>query len=228
MSIRNGISCIAFLLLLSACPEASASDGADWMNEGREDLPKGHVSNDNVMVHKDSSPFSLTVQAQRAMKSDHPEHAIKLCKRAFELDPDCAETHQVYAEALERKLALEKTEDPELFNLCVKEWLAVLRNQYGEEAGTSFHGIALPLAGGKWYEDDDRHRPARQHLIKLTGSQPKIWETNEKFLKRVRRSGETSVSARIIKDENGKPAETTTPAPAATHKQSAKPAAGVQ
>lgn len=222
MSIRKSISGVAYLLMLSCAPSWSA-DGADWMDEGRTDLPKGVVSNENVMIHKDSTPFSLTVQAQRALKSDHPEHAIKLCRRAMELDPDCAETHQIYAEALERKLAKQPTEDPELFNLCIREWLAVLRNQFGEEAGTSFHGIAIPGAGGKFYEDEDRHRPARQHLIKLTGTSPKVWETNERFLKRVERAGTTSVSAKIIKDEDGK-THPATAAPAA-RKSSAKPAA---
>lgn len=177
-----------------------AGDGPDWLDDPNN-LPRGVVTNDNVMIKKDSTPFSLTVQAERSLKSDKPEHAIQLAERALELNPDDADTHMIYAQALERKLKLQANEDPQLFNKCVKEWLSVLRNQFGEEKGTTFRGLGIPGASGRWYEDEDRHRPARQHLIKLTGFSPKPWESNERFLAKVLRSGETSVSAKLLKKE---------------------------
>lgn len=231
MSFRNKLCCIVYSVLLSSGTAVLADDTADWMNDGAPQLPKGVTSNDNSQVSKDSSAFSLTVQASRQMKSDHPNQALRLCHRALELDPDCAETHQVMAEAYERKYHMSGDEDNELFNAAVKEWLSVLRNDFGEEKGTSFHGIALPGIGGHAYEDDDRHRPARQHIIKLTGTQPKVWETNERFLKRIKQqsSGETSVSAKLLKDSEkagdattGKSATTkTAPAPSKSSASSA-------
>lgn len=212
---------LAALFGVIALPQAStAGDGPDWLDDPNE-LPKGVVSNDNVMIKKDSTPFSLTVQAERALKSDKPDHAIKLIKRALELNDDDADTHMIYAMALERKLAMQANEDPELFNTCVKEWLSVLRNQFGEEKSTTFHGIGIPGVNGRWYEDEDRHRPARTHLIKLTGSSPKPWESNEKFLAKVLRSGETSVSAKLLKKDEGSAGSSKT----AVREPESKPAA---
>lgn len=194
---RSGGIVFAVLFQLGCSSSALAGDGPDWLSEDTK-LPKGVVSNDTVMVKKDSSPFSLILQAQKALRSDKPDLAIDLCRRSLELNNDDADAHMVYAQALERKLGTQANEDPMLFNLCVKEWLSVLRNTYGDEKGVNFHGIGIPGASGAWIEDEDRHRPARQHLLKLTGSTPKPWETNEKFLAKVRRSGETSVSGKVI------------------------------
>lgn len=188
---------VLFVCMTFLATPAFAQDGPDWLSDGNS-LPKGVVSNDNVMVKQDSSPFSLTVAAERALKSDKPDKAIELIQRSLELNKEDLEAHMIYAMALERKLSKQATEDPVLFNRCVKEWLSVLRNSYGEEKGETFHGIGIPGLNGKWFEDEDRQRPARQHLIKLTGFSPKPWETNEKFLTKVQRSGETSVSAKLI------------------------------
>lgn len=203
---------VTVLALASNISAAIANDGSDWMNDGAPQLPKGVVSSDMSMVSKDSSAFSLTVQASRQMKSDHPDQAIRLAHRALELDPDNSEVHMVLAEAYERKYKMSGETDAELYNSAVKEWLSVLRNDYGEEKGTSFHGLSLPGVGGKFYEDEERHKPARNHILKLTGTTPKLWETNERFMKRVQRSGETSVSAKLLKDEEKSNTTTTPPA----------------
>lgn len=180
-----------------------AEDGADWLDDAGKRLPHGVVTNDNVSISNDSTPFHLTVEAERALKSNKPDRAIVLIKRSLELDNEDLEAHLIYANALERKLANQSSEDPELFNRCVREWLSVLRNEYGEEKGENFHGVGLPGLSGKWYSDDRQER-ARTHLIKLTGTAPKLWETNEKFLRKVCRSGETSVRAKLLKDGNKK------------------------
>lgn len=199
------IAISAIMLSTGISQPASAGDGPDWLSEG-EQLPQGVTTSDTVMLKKDSTPFSLIIQAQRALKSGKPDLAIDIVRHSLELDNDDADAHMVYAEALERKLAKQEQEDPMLFNLCVKEWLSVLRSSYGEEKGLNFRGIGIPGAGGGWQEDEDRHRPARQHLLKLVGCTPKPWESNDKFLAKVRRSGETSVSGKIIsknKEQNG-------------------------
>jgi hypothetical protein len=143
------------------------------------------------------------VEAERALKSNKPDRAIAIIKKSLELDNEDLEAHLIYANALERKLGNQSTEDPELFNRCVREWLIVLRNQFGEEKGENFHGIGIPGLSGKWYSDERQDR-ARTHLIKLTGSAPKVWETNEKWLQKVCRSGETSVRAKLLNNENKK------------------------
>ncbi len=213
MALYSKLPVLVLLTLSSFSLPAYAGDGADWLSDA-EELPKGVVKNENVMISKDSTPFSLTIQAERALKSGNYEKAIEFGKRALELNIDDCDSHLIYAKALEAKLAAQKKEDPLLFNHCVREWLYVLRNTYGDERGVNFRGLGLPGVGGAWNEDEDRQRPARQHLLKLTGCVPKLWETNEKFLKKVSRTGESSVSGKIIsKDKDANESQPTAPAP---------------
>lgn len=199
---RNLLLLSGVMLLGGICSinAAIADDGPDWLDDGSKPLPKGIVSNDNVTVSNDSTPFHLTVEAERALKSNKPDRAIALIKRSLELDNEDLEAHMIYATALERKLANQTSEDPELFNRCIREWLNVLRNAYGEEKGENFHGIGIPGLGGKWYSDERQDR-ARSHLIKLTGAAPKYWESNERYLSKVCRSGEASVRAKLLNEK---------------------------
>jgi len=49
--------------------------------------------------------------------------------------------------------------------------------------------------------DDERVIPARQHLVKLTGSAPKFWETDSKYLKRVTTAEENKVYGKVVPDK---------------------------
>ncbi|MFX5680438.1 hypothetical protein ABTE28_20290, partial [Acinetobacter baumannii] len=83
---------------------------------------------------------------------------------ACDKDLDNADTHLVYAEALEKKINKQTSKDNELFKKCVKEWLIVYRGEKGDERGLSnSHGISIPMLG-KFYEDEDRSIPAKQRL----------------------------------------------------------------
>lgn len=188
----------ATVCLISSVP-ARADDGPDWLSDPNA-LPKGVVSNDNVMVKKDSSPHELVLQAERALKSEKIDRAIDLIKRSLDQNMEDLDAHMVYATALERKLSTQTTEDPKIFNQCVKEWLAVLRNGYGEEKNETFKGVGIPGFNGRFFADDERQGPARSHLIKLTGSSPKPWETNARFLTKVLRHGEATVSGKMVED----------------------------
>ncbi len=61
-------------------------------------------------------------------------------------------------------------------------------------------GLSIPLVQ-KFYEDDERGIPAKQHLLSLVGSVPKPWETDRKYLARATRAAEASVAGRIIKKD---------------------------
>jgi hypothetical protein len=125
------------------------------------------------------------------------EEAIKLCQHALEQkdDPDL---HQIYAKALQQKLESQDERDPTLFRKCVAQWLMVLRQTGGEE-NLTFHGIGIP-GEGKFWEDEDRSMPAKQHILHLTGHLPKVWETNEKFLNRVSKESKTTVLGNLVKE----------------------------
>ncbi len=58
----------------------------------------------------------------------------------------------------------------------------------------------IPGLNGKEFADEGRQGPARHHLIKLTGSAPKLWETDTKYLARVERHGEAAVTGKMIQE----------------------------
>jgi len=189
-------TCAAIAILASSAP-ARANDGPDWLSDPNR-LPKGVVTDDNVLVKKDASAASLMIQAERALHSDKIDRALELIKRSLELDEDDLDAHMTYATALERKMASQSVEDPKMFNQCVKEWLAVLRNKYGEEKNETLGGIGIPGLNGKFNADDERQVPAKHHLVKLTGSLPKLWETDARYLARVGRQGEARISGKMV------------------------------
>jgi tetratricopeptide (TPR) repeat protein len=142
---------------------------------------------------------SLSRAAEYCMQNEQYDKAIKLSRMALDRDSDDNETHQVYAEALEGKLKKQTERDPSLFNECVKEWLVVLRQEAGDEKLT-YHGIGIPILG-QAYQDEDRVIPARKHLMKLTGHAPKVWETDDKFLKKVLLPTKDEVYGNVMRRE---------------------------
>ena len=199
--MRLLFACIIAALFINPSP-VRAGDGPDWLTDPKEPA-KGVVSNDYMMLKKDSSASELLMLADSALKSGKVDHAIELVKRSLELDKEDLDAHMTYASALEKKMAAQTEKDPEIFNLCVKEWLAVLRNKYGEEKSETMHGIGLPGVNGKFFADDERQAPARQHLLKLTGFSPKLWETDAKFLSKVLRQSDVKTGAATAPDASG-------------------------
>lgn len=154
---------------------------------------KGYLDYDEIS-HRQTSGI-LQMRAQKALWAGDYHRAIRLCEQSMEHDTDDADTHVVYAEALEAKLKHQTEKDPELFRKCVESWLKVYRNQVGEERGMTAKGIGIGM--DRFYADDDRGGKAKLHLIKLTGYVPKFWETNDKYLTRVLAPATTSVTATI-------------------------------
>ncbi len=140
---------------------------------------------------------SLLLGAEYANTQNKYDQAIKLCRQALDKDYNDIDTHQEYAQALENKLRIQTKRDPYLFNECIKQWLIVLRCEAGDENGIGFHGIAVPGLG-HIYQDEDRTITARRHLQKLSGSTPKYWETDARFLKRVCQNSSATVKGQVI------------------------------
>ncbi len=137
---------------------------------------------------------SSLMSSQLAVRSDRTERAIQLARRAMKRNPDDLEIHKALAEALEQKLDNQVDKDPQLYNECVKEWLIVLRNGVGLEKGNNFRGVGLDFAFG----DEEYYALAKQRLKHLTGYAPKPWETNNKYLARVLRPAETTITGKIL------------------------------
>ncbi len=148
------------------------------------ELPKGNAS-------------SMMMSAEYSTRHGYIDQAIRQSKKALERDYEDIDLHQTYAEALENKIKTQDERDPYLFNECVKEWLMVLRNEVGDESGLTFHGIGLPVMQ-RLYQDSARGGVARKHLIDLTGSLPKGYETNARYLKRIAKEADAHVAGKII------------------------------
>jgi len=140
-----------------------------------------------------------TVANHFGMSSDYSllngqvEQAITSSRKALRRDPDNIEAHKSYAEALDQKIQLLKSADPELMRDCISEWLIVFRSEVGEEKGLGFHGISVL---GNLYKDDGYAITARQRLVAIAGRAPRPWETNTMYLKSVLRRA--SVNGKII------------------------------
>lgn len=139
--------------------------------------------------------MSSLIGAEFALRSERVDRSIQLARRAIQRDPDDMDSHKALAEALDRKLDHQEDKDPKVFAECVKEWLIVMRNGVGMEKGTNFHGIGVDYL----FQDDDYYITAKARLKHLTGYAPKLWETNEKYLKRVLQPADTSLRGRILK-----------------------------
>jgi|688.fasta_scaffold230105_2 hypothetical protein len=164
------------------------------------ELPKGNAS-------------SMMMSAEYSNRMGYTDQAIKMSRRALQRDPDDIDLHQALAEALENKIKAQDDRDPYLYNECVKEWLMVLRNEVGDESGLTWHGIGLPKMQ-TLYQDSARGGVAKQHILDLTGSMPKPWETNSKYLKRIAKDADSQVAGKVL----AKPKTSAQPSPASeTH-----------
>jgi tetratricopeptide (TPR) repeat protein len=176
-------------------PDSESSDSAK-----REVSQKTITSMDAYNETSDHTAGSLEMAAEYAYQNGDFEKAIKLCQKALNNDYNDIDIHKTYAEALEDKIKATDDKDHEVLNKCIREWLIVYRTEVGDEKGLSFHGID-PF--GYLYRDEDRSMLAGARLQSLAGRVPKLWETDEKYLKWVNRPS-TAVAGRIINKPSGK------------------------
>ncbi len=154
--------------------------------------PTKTVEGNGFFTHE--TAHTLFLEAKQLMRHNNYNRAIRLLNRAIKLDEDNMEVRVLYAEALDEKLQHQAEKDPEIFNKCIKSWLMVARNEIGDEKGMTFNGLGI-LSGQ--YGDEDWSLKAKKRLKVLTGYSPKPWETSDRYLRKVLRSADTSVSAVI-------------------------------
>jgi tetratricopeptide (TPR) repeat protein len=175
----------------------SKYDDSNGIDRAKGGEYPGAITSVDAMQLGEVTGESLSHSANYCLKMGQYDKAIRLSKLAIEKRYDDNETHQVYAEALEKKYNKQVEKDPALFNKCLREWLIVLRQEVGDEKGMTWKGIGIPVLG-KFYSDEDRVMPARSHIMSLTGYLPKVWETDDRFIKRVGKPVETDVSGKVV------------------------------
>jgi len=156
----------------------------------------GYIDSYQAMELGQVTAVTIMMQGQRALSAGNTSLAITKFRRAIDMDNEDMDAHRYYAEALEKKLRSQVDKDPELFNECVRQWLTVMRNIVGDEKGMSIRGVN-PIAD--LYGDEDHAIMAKNHLVKLTGSAPKFWETNAHYLKKVLKPSTENVAGTVVK-----------------------------
>jgi hypothetical protein len=154
-------------------------------------------------IFAEETSGALLLQAKQCMRQHNYNKALRLLKRAIKLNDDDMDIRVLYAEALDEKLSHQVEKDPEIFNDCIKSWLIVARQEIGDEKGMTIKGIGF--MGGQ-YADQDWALKAKKRLRVLTGYSPKPWETNDRYLKKVLRPAETSVTGVVKTAEDEPPA----------------------
>jgi hypothetical protein len=118
------------------------------------------------------TPGALSIEGEQSLRQGSLNRALTVLQRSVELAPLDMDVRILYAQTLEKKLAMQKDKrDPKLFNFLVKQWLFVYNK-------------------AEFY---DQKMLGLNAVFTLTGTKPKRWENNTKFL------------ARVLRDENNKP-----------------------
>ncbi|MDP3506641.1 MAG: tetratricopeptide repeat protein [Candidatus Melainabacteria bacterium] len=194
---------IALAVTEAKAVEVKASELSAKEQEEREvrEVSEVQPTRDSDDLFTETSARSLLMVARQCMRHHNYNKAITLLSRAVKLDPDDPDVICLYAEALEEKLSHQVEKDPTVFNLCVKNWLTILRNEAGEEKGATYKGIGIGMG---YFQDEERTTRAKLRLKALTGYIPKPWETNDRYLRRVLKPATTSVTATIkVPEETG-------------------------
>jgi tetratricopeptide (TPR) repeat protein len=211
MSIQNPIknfSCILIALTIATTSAELTALGRETKLED-EKMKAAEITETNEHLNSELgfsevNARTLMLSAKQSMRHHNYKKAIVLLRKAVELDPDDPDVRCLYAEALQEKLSHQVDKDPYIFNLCVKNWLVVARNEVGDEKGASINGIGIGLG---CFQDEDRTIRAKASLKKLTGYSPKPWETNDRYLRKVLKPATTSVTATIKEPEVSKQEE---------------------
>lgn len=154
---------IALAVAALLAPAAGAKD--DWIMDtsGIGKSHNGVISTDQFLELGMNTPNSLRLQGEQSLRMGHLDRALMVLQRSVEMAPLDMDGRIMYAEALEQKLVGQKERDPALYNFCVKQWLFVVKKS----------------------EFPDQSAQGRGHLYNLTGTLPKMWEPERKFLSRV-------------------------------------------
>ncbi len=121
------------------------------------------VSSDQLLDIGTSTSSALRLEGEQSMRFNNIDRAVLVLGKSVEMSPADMDGRILYAEALEKKLMRQKTQDPQLHNLVVKQWLYIAKKA----------------------DYMDQKMQGTKHLSSLTGQRPRMWETEDRFLARV-------------------------------------------
>ena len=154
---------LTLTIFFCLAPIVSANEGYIMDTSGIGKSHNGVISSDQILELGMKTPNALSLEGEQSLRMGHLDRAIMVLQRSVEMAPLDVDGRITYATALEQKLVGQKERDPALFNYCVKQWLFVAKKA----------------------EFPDQQAQGRVHIYNLTGTVPKLWESDRKFLSRV-------------------------------------------
>lgn len=164
LNSKNRIVMLAVLAAATVLQPAPARD-SDFSQDTTpiSHSEQGLVSSDQILDIGTSTSSALRLEGEQSMRFNNIERAILVLGKSVEMSPADMDGRILFAEALEKKLMRQKTQDPQLRNLVVKQWLYI----------------------SKKADFMDQKLQGTKHLSNLTGQRPRRFETEDRFLSRV-------------------------------------------
>lgn len=172
---------LAAALLTALSSEAGARD----LDFSQDTTPIPHsehgpVSSDQILDISTSTASAMKMEGEQFMRTGNIDKAVAILGKSVEMSPSDMDGRILFAEAMEKKLVHLKTQDPQLHNAAVKQWAYIAKRA----------------------DYPDQKVQALKHLSTLTGSRPRMLETEDRFL------------ARVLLPENSPTRAATKPGPA--------------
>ncbi|HEY9682112.1 MAG TPA: hypothetical protein V6C86_11080 [Oculatellaceae cyanobacterium] len=123
----------------------------------------GVVQSDQLLELGTPTADSLRLEGEQFLRMGNLDRAIMVLQKSVEMAPSDMDGRILYATALEKKLKSQDDRDPQLYNFLVKQWLYVLKKA----------------------DFLDQNAVGQSHLVALTGTYPRKYESRARFLSRV-------------------------------------------
>ena len=123
----------------------------------------GVVTSDQLLELGTPTADSLRLTGEQFLRMGNLDRAIMVLQKSVEMSPSDMDGRILYATALEKKLTGQEDRDPQLYNFLVKQWLYVLKKA----------------------DFMDQNAQGQAHLVALTGTFPRKYESRGRFLSRV-------------------------------------------
>lgn len=156
------------------------------------------IQNDQFLSLGKNTPQLYMFRAELAIKAEKWDQAVIYLRKSLEGYDDDLDAHKWLALSLEEKMKQQDERDPKLFKECIKEWLIVARQERGPEKGLTFKNGISPGNMLKRYGDEEGTMMALDHLTKLTGRPPKQFESDKKYISKVK-PAEEQVAGKVLK-----------------------------
>jgi len=156
----------AFTLLVSMASSGVLAKDPDFIMDtsGIGKSENGYIHSDQLLELGTPTANALRMEGENSMRTSDLNRAITLLQRSVEMAPLDMDGRMLYAEALQKKLLMEKDKkNPILYNFIIKQWFFVYKK--AEFLDQKVQGLS--------------------HVMDLTGARPKRFESDQKFLRRV-------------------------------------------